>query len=946
MNQEIKYSGFSAVPSDYECQDGSLAVSINLLPEDGALQPVLAPSQELQLEDGEQVLYIHKTSAFTHYILLKLEEETYIYQLWYYDVATKKRTKISDEDEHISDINSIGNTLIVLYPTYPLYFLWSEGNYKRLGSHLPEINLSFGLQGHPRLFSKTDSSKSTFTITFDKMSINTMMSEFPDTQKTQITSQIMAKVNKFLAEQSVNKGRFSLPFFVRYALRLFDGSLVMHSAPILMNPCTTNNPVVYWTEAYNKDSATSVNNAVCDMMLMACDLDYAYDNVTSDDFSQWTDIIKSVDVFISKPIYPYDQNGEIVSCREKDDFQSVFIGRLYKSGLSGSIQEDQVVSPVNGSDLLDTCYSQWLYDNIYAMYFTTDRGIPWSVFRLPEYTSTKNSENLRNCSNFYLLYSIELSELSKERKVIPIEDEYMQSLVTREAMTDDYLTHDTIVPKYTFGYNNRMNFGNAKRQLFKGFPMSSMLAYCNTRMNFVVNGTTIQLSRPTSNLGQYLTDNYSIKVYIKENGEEYSVVIGGSYDKILSNFLADNSTSGKGDSWGCYFYYPNANAYKMTIIPNGIGAGQQMGQSYDITLKTHDFLNGAYALLDYNLIRKTSGTYSGIKDDYTEFVDVPNKIYTSEVNNPFYFPLLGINTVGTGEIKGICSAAKALSQGQFGQFPLYAFTTEGVWALEVSSTGTYSARQPITRDVCINSEGITQLDSAVLFPTDRGIMLISGSQTTCISEAINSEYPFDATQLPGFTQLHDLLGHNPTTDKCLPTLPFTEFLKKCQMIYDYVHQRVIVYAPSITYAYVYSLKTQQWGMIFSNIASHLNSYPDALAVDNSNAVLSFSVPTADSVKCLYTTRPLKLADANALKTIDCIIQRGFFRKGHVATALYGSRDLFHWHLVWSSKDHYLRGFRGSPYKYFRIAGVATLNADENIYGASVQFSPRQANQPR
>ena len=166
------------------------------------------------------------------------------------------------------------------------------------------------------------------------------------------------------------------------------------------------------------------------------------------------------------------------------------------------------------------------------------------------------------------------------------------------------------------------------------------------------------------------------------------------------------------------------------------------------------------------------------------------------------------------------------------------------------------------------------------------------------------------------------------------------------MIYDYVHQRVIVYAPSITYAYVYSLKTQQWGMIFSRIASHLNSYPDALAVDADNAVLNFSVPKAEAVKCLYTTGPLKLEAANVLKTIDCIIQRGFFCKGNVATVLYGSRDLVNWHLVWSSKDHYLRGFRGSPYKYFRIAGVATLNADENIFGASVQFTPRQNNQPR
>ena len=191
-----------------------------------------------------------------------------------------------------------------------------------------------------------------------------------------------------------------------------------------------------------------------------------------------------------------------------------------------------------------------------------------------------------------------------------------------------------------------------------------------------------------------------------------------------------------------------------------------------------------------------------------------------------------------------------------------------------------------------------------------------------------------------------MLGHEPATDKCLPTLSFTKFLKQCRMLYDYVHQRVIVYAPGITYAYVFSLKTNQWGMMFSNIASHLNSYPDALAMDTKNAVLNFSVPVTDTVKCLYVTRPLKLEAANVLKTVASVIQRGLFRKGNVSTALYGSRDLQNWHLVWSSKDHYLQGFRGSPYKYFRIASVATLSPDENIYGASVEFTPRQTNKPR
>ena len=102
----------------------------------------------------------------------------------------------------------------------------------------------------------------------------------------------------------------------------------------------------------------------------------------------------------------------------------------------------------------------------------------------------------------------------------------------------------------------------------------------------------------------------------------------------------------------------------------------------------------------------------------------------------------------------------------------------------------------------------------------------------------------------------------------------------------------------------------------------------------------------EPTKGLFVTRPIKLETPDVLKTMDTVIQRGHFQKGHVQSVLYGSRDLFNWHLVWSSKDHYLRGFRGTPYKYFRIACVTSLTDDESIFGASLQFNPRQTNQPR
>ncbi len=1002
MNTEVKYSGFTAVPSDYDCQDGQLAVSINAINEDGALHPVGQPKLTLQLPDNCTVIFIHKTSGFEHFIIRNTSDNN----LYWVDTSTKTVSLTDDNSigyyPNISHVNAVGNTLLVFTQSAINYLLWKSGAYNALGDHLPEISISFGLVGHPRLYSavKEDDSSSkrgTFSISFNSISEDALYNTFSDENKQKITSQVMAKVNKFIAEQTINKGRFCFPFFVRWAYRLFDGSHVMHSAPVLMTPSTTPAPIVLWKRATGKNAYT---DAELDIMMVAADLDYQILN--DGDYGEldtWQDIITAIDIFVSKPIYTYDQSGEFSSFNDDDNFQSKFIGRLYNgekdadtpdTTLATTVTEDRMLSPMASTAFMSE-YMEYSYERIYAMYFATDRLVPNSTLHMPEFSDDKRDESIESNANFYKLSGIDIKDLEmNKRKTIAVKDDYLQSLTSRETLKDDYLTHDRLVASYSYGFNSRLNLSGVKRDLFNGFISHALFQYCSNIYSFTTNTSTKALTiTPNTNYGSHMR----MSIYVRENGEVYRVqnepgsrvpnlrsfVYTGSMTE--TSYLSDGrkkvtvykysdgtrtvtiyDSSGNAVStettqnsyiptaWGTWLYYPNANAFKLAVYEGG-------SLMYVTDLKSHDFLNGAYTFLGFKSGR--GGTPGSLPtttqtpqsaDDGTggANVDVPNKIYTSEVNNPFYFPVTGINTVGTGEIRGICSAAKALSQGQFGQFPLYAFTTEGVWALEVSTTGTYSAKQPITRDVCINTEGITQLDSAVLFPTDRGIMLISGSQATCISDVIKSEYPFQATgdKLPAFDKLHDMLGHEPSTDKCLPTLAFTEFLKQCRMIYDYVNQHVIVYAPGITYAYVYSLKSQQWGMTFSDIASHLNSYPEALAVNTSNQVVNYSIPLTDDVKALYLTRPLKLGYPNALKTIDNIIQRGFFQKGHVSTVLYGSRDLIHWYLVWSSKDHYLRGFRGTPYKYFRIAGVAALSPDESIDGASVQFTPRQGNQPR
>jgi len=961
MIKDIKYSGYSAVPSDYECSDGQLATSLNLISEDSQLKTLSQPKVIKQLSQDEaegiqKISFIHKTNSFTHYILYN--EKTS--RLYWMNEQSGTPTLIKDVYVYsysFSHINAVGNTLLIFSENEIRYLLWKEGDYKDLGNHLPNIELSFGLIGRPRFYSVSDDSKSTFNISFNGISEGEFYNTWSEENKTKITEQVMAKVNKFLREQSVNKGRFALPFLVRYALRLYDGTLVCHSAPILMNPSTNAAPIVMWKHAWGKKTYT---DAELDIMLVASSLDYKLCSDTDYDYlnlkDDWGDIVKSVDVFISKPIYTWDQNGQCSSFSDADNFQTKFIGKIFCAGVQSNgsaAKEDWCIGPISIGEYdsrksdksgFDKLYIEWTFSQLYSLFKSSDRTYPGQTINLPEFSEDKVQETIQNTSTFYKLCSLNIDELStSERKEIVVGDEYLQSLVTREVMTDDYLTHDRLAADYSYTFNSRLNLSGVKHQLFRGFTPASMFCYVNhTHMNFSANSDAQHTFLLYPTLFDYI--DVDITVYIKENGESYSVTASSYAPYFLSGTMTQhNANTGETKevkskhSWGVFMFYPNVNAYKMVI--------RDYSGAYVVDLKPHDFLNGAYALLDYELVREAM-SYPSITTNYNNWISVPNKVYTSEVNNPFYFPLLGINTVGTGSIRGICSAAKALSEGQFGQFPLYAFTTEGVWALETTSTGTYSARQPITRDVCTNIDSITQLDSSVLFATARGIMLISGSNVQCISDAINTETPFDVRQLPGMDKLHSMLGDGHDLDSCIPTIPFTEFLEKCGMLYDYVHQRIIVYHPEKTYAYVYSLKSREWGMMYSNILAGINSYPDALAVDRNYNLINFALPPEQPQKGLLVTRPLKLETPDILKTMDTVIQRGHFQKGHVQAVLYGSRDLYNWHLIWSSKDHYLRGFRGTPYKYFRIACVTALGEDESLFGASLQFSPRQTNQPR
>ena len=143
MIKELQYKGYATQPSDYECPDGQLDMSLNIINEDNRLQPIMQPKSILQLPDGYKVIYIHKLNAEDHYIIADRQETN----LYWVNTTTQSITQeqLTENSvlrgDDILQITAMGNTLIIRTQYGMRYILWraATNKYQDLGYGLPDI---------------------------------------------------------------------------------------------------------------------------------------------------------------------------------------------------------------------------------------------------------------------------------------------------------------------------------------------------------------------------------------------------------------------------------------------------------------------------------------------------------------------------------------------------------------------------------------------------------------------------------------------------------------------------------------------------------------------------------------------------------------------------------------------------------------------------------------
>ena len=441
MIKQIQLRGISHRPSDKLTQDGGLEECIDLRLDNQELGPAkdavnvtdeLAPGLSTS---GIDVMYIHKGNGYTNYVGLDMRGgecklAAYVYdpddensnvQGWVYKM-------IYWFYPDIDSITSVGNMLMVTVAsegrTY--YALFKDKSYKYLASRVPRPSVRFSTSNTP--ITPEVSVLDCNNVTIDCMNESgtaqvptakalwdyTLRKRFSEGDEGLHASDFFRNVQEAFWEK-INKdriyerseGKFASPVLARFALRLFDGSYIYVSEPVLLSGGDHSHiqPLVCNIGVENSRGRFPMSIGVQDAFSV-----FVYASFPGLVTSDWEEIISSVDVFLSTDILVPKINSEPSSAEQ-------LTSRMVVPGLTISTDDIEVKfdgALGNVADAFEARYTE--------------------------------------AANFYLAASYNFKNLPNGKQLLPIDQD---ELVVRQRLSDGY--SQEISPCIELGtYDNRL----------------------------------------------------------------------------------------------------------------------------------------------------------------------------------------------------------------------------------------------------------------------------------------------------------------------------------------------------------------------------------------------------------------------------------------------------------------------------------------------------------
>lgn len=336
-----------------------------------------------------------------------------------------------------------------------------------------------------------------------------------------------------------------------------------------------------------------------------------------------------------------------------------------------------------------------------------------------------------------------------------------------------------------------------------------------------------------------------------------------------------------------YFAFPDSRAYRVEIFYRK----DNINYLATLNLESSQAYNVSYYINHGGKVR-AERTFKVIAENLSYKLN--NNILVSGLSNPYNFPPEHAYLV-SGSIINIAVSSEQISSSQIGQFPLYVFTTQGIYAMQLGEGEVlYSNLIPISAEVAVAGSSVLQTRYGIVFVTKTGLKLIAGREVVDISQAIAGNPDISMQECETFGRVSEVVrGYD--IRPYFSSVPFQDYIKEASLGYDINENEIIVSNPNYSYSYVYNLDEKTWHKItevFTFFDKHL-----ALRKGEGNLDLCDIREEISSDRLVHLqTRPL-LFNTAAFKQIYHAVARGEFKPAenriHLAYML-ASNDLSKW----------------------------------------------------
>lgn len=460
---------------------------------------------------------------------------------------------------------------------------------------------------------------------------------------------------------------------------------------------------------------------------------------------------------------------------------------------------------------------------------------------------------------------------------------------------------------------------------------------------------------------------YTYSLYV-----EYTLTIDNVDHKILSDTSVPSGFYYK-DVHVNVLSYPDTRVkeIKLLLISDGIWyVLDTLAPFY------HSFYNIAYYITNqYEVDIATLEQYN-VEYNYSITYRDKNRIQFSRLNNPFVFDAANSYRASNGEILAVSSISEPISEGQFGQFPIVAFTSEGIYALNQGSGDVLiSTIVPMNSDVLNIEANVAQVPGAIVYTTDEGLKMLSNRNSQLISANIEQ---FEKEKLSPLADLEEYkLYTNPSAypnitgyvrlsevnENRISGETFIQFLAGSTIAYEPVKNELYICNPAYKYTYVFSFEFAAYFKIKAQFRNLINQYNKLIAVGPGTGIIYNLSNEKTYAPNLYQdifieTNAIVLSDKTILKNIKRAVTQLKAKmnttqgeESFIMTfSLFASNDDINYqHVATSQRINSFEsiGLRNTAsFRYYRIIIVGQVSTDSVIQRLDVSYEDKFRNKIR